>query len=74
MAKKKVTTYCPECDAKITLKMPRVGYKIVCNQCDARLEVVQTSPLELDWDYEGPAVKGRRQFGDVDDSEFGYGD
>lgn len=44
--------YCPECDARVRLKSPRVGQKVTCHNCDTELEIVDTSPLELDWAFE----------------------
>lgn len=47
------TTYCPECQGKITLKKaPRLGQTIVCKSCQTRLEVIETEPLELDWSFD----------------------
>jgi len=44
--------YCPECDAKINVKSPKVGQIVVCRGCDTRLEVIDTRPLDLDWAFE----------------------
>ena len=29
-----------------------MGKKVVCPNCDAELEVVETEPVELDWAYD----------------------
>lgn len=44
---------CVECDEEITIGgRPRLGQKVICSNCSARLEVVNISPLEVDWAYE----------------------
>ena len=52
--------FCPECDAEVGLgKSPRLGQRVICPSCGADLEVVETSPIELDWAFE-------------DEEEYGY--
>lgn len=47
--------FCPDCEEPIRLNVqPRVGQRITCRSCGAELEVIETSPLELDWAYDGP--------------------
>ena len=47
--------FCPDCEEPIHLNVrPRVGQRINCRSCGAELEVIETSPLELDWAYDGP--------------------
>jgi hypothetical protein len=44
------TGYCIECDTTLNLgKSPHKGQKVTCFKCGAVLEVVGTSPIELDW-------------------------
>ncbi len=44
---------CPDCGEKITLRGTiRLGREVICPNCDAELEVVETEPLELDWIYD----------------------
>ncbi len=52
MAHKSDVAYCPECDAKVNVKSPRVGQIVTCRHCDTRLEIVDLKPLELDWTFE----------------------
>ncbi len=52
MASRSDVGYCPECDAKITVKSPKLGQIVVCRVCDTRLEVIDTRPLDLDWAFE----------------------
>jgi hypothetical protein len=30
----------------------RIGQHVLCPNCDAELEVIDTNPVELDWVYE----------------------
>jgi lysine biosynthesis protein LysW len=47
--------FCPDCEEPIRLSLqPKVGQRITCRSCGAELEVIETSPLELDWAYDGP--------------------
>ncbi len=42
--------YCPDCGNRIDLgRKPWVGQAALCQRCYADLEVVRTSPPELDW-------------------------
>lgn len=44
---------CPFCGAKVTLpKSIKTGDLIYCSECDAELEVISLSPVELDWPLE----------------------
>ena len=44
------TVLCPDCTRKIIIgPKPKKGQMISCPHCDAYLEIVSTSPLELDW-------------------------
>jgi lysine biosynthesis protein LysW len=45
--------FCPECDTEVGLgKTPKLGQRVTCHNCGAFLEVVETSPIELDWAYD----------------------
>ena len=52
-------TYCPECDAVISVENPRDGAMINCPLCGERLEIIGVEPFEVDfpldddWDVEG---------------------
>lgn len=59
--------YCPECDAKINVKSPKLGQIVTCRVCDTRLEVVDLKPLELDWAFED-------DLDDLVDLDFDYDD
>ena len=53
---------CPDCGEKITLVGEiRLGKQVVCPNCEAELEVVETEPVELDWAYD--------EYEDDDESE-----
>ncbi|MBC7238048.1 MAG: lysine biosynthesis protein LysW, partial [Chloroflexi bacterium] len=41
---------CPDCDEEVFFSTkPKLGQIVYCPSCDARLEVVEVDPLELDW-------------------------
>jgi alpha-aminoadipate carrier protein LysW len=47
------TATCPDCGEKVTLRGEiRLGQEVICPNCDAELEVVETDPVELDWAYD----------------------
>ncbi len=44
---------CPDCEEGIDLgSRVRIGQRISCPHCGADLEVVEVSPVELDWAYD----------------------
>ena len=48
-----VTVECPDCAEKFVMKGEIwLGKKISCPHCTAELEVVETTPVELDWAYD----------------------
>jgi len=42
-------TYCPNCDVVISVDNPREGAMIRCPECDVELEIISTSPFEVDF-------------------------
>jgi lysine biosynthesis protein LysW len=42
-------TYCPECDAVISVEHPRDGAMIDCHVCGERLEIISVDPFEVDF-------------------------
>ena len=42
-------TYCPECDAVISVDNPHDGARIRCPECGVELEVIETDPFEVDY-------------------------
>jgi lysine biosynthesis protein LysW len=57
------TAECPDCGEKVPVRLPiEMGQRVLCPNCMADLEVVETVPLELDWFYEEPP--------DPDDEEW----
>jgi hypothetical protein len=49
-------TVCVHCRERISLgPQPRIGQRVACSGCQACLEVISLSPIELDWAYDGPA-------------------
>lgn len=46
----KSVAVCPDCGEEVYLKGDiKLGMKTTCPFCHAKLEVVETVPLELDW-------------------------
>lgn len=43
------TTYCPNCDAVITVESPRLGAMVTCPECGVDLEVIGTNEFEVDF-------------------------
>ena len=55
---------CPGCDENVYIAgKPKMGQKITCKECEARLVVISTDPLELDFPYEDE----REELDDEDD-------
>ena len=45
-----VTARCPDCGERIRLQgRIHIGRPVICSNCDAELEVIETEPVELDW-------------------------
>lgn len=63
---------CAECDEEIEVnERVRIGQRVVCSNCGARLEVVSTSPLELDPGYEDEEEwDDDDDLDDLEDEEF----
>jgi lysine biosynthesis protein LysW len=50
---KTTTAECPDCGERVPVRAPvELGQRVVCPNCLADLEVVETVPLEVDWHYE----------------------
>jgi lysine biosynthesis protein LysW len=47
-------TYCPGCDAVVSVQDPREGAMINCHECGAALEIISVDPFEVDFplDYD----------------------
>lgn len=42
--------FCPECEYQFKLGFhPQIGQRVVCPKCKTNLEIINLSPLELDW-------------------------
>jgi lysine biosynthesis protein LysW len=58
--------FCPECDTEVGLgKTPKLRQRVTCHNCGAFLEIVETTPIELDWAYDDDD-----EFEGVDDDFF----
>jgi alpha-aminoadipate carrier protein LysW len=51
---KMAKTYCPNCDAVISIDKPKMSATVRCRECDTQLEVISIDPFEVDFplDYE----------------------
>jgi lysine biosynthesis protein LysW len=57
--------YCINCENRIDLgKKPFIGQSVICNKCGADMEVIELSPIELDWVY--------GDYEDIDEEELEY--
>jgi lysine biosynthesis protein LysW len=47
-------TYCPNCDAVVSVEKPKLGAMVRCRECDMQLEIISLNPFEVDFplDYE----------------------
>jgi glutaredoxin len=64
--------FCPDCEESISVgPRPKVGQRISCPHCNADLEVIDTSPLELDWAYDGPEEDEEDEEWEDEDEEGG---
>ena len=62
--------FCPDCEEPIHFKLrPKVGDRIVCSSCESELEVVEVSPLELDWAFDDPVEDWEDEDDDVMDDD-----
>ncbi len=44
---------CPDCDEDVRIPpRPRIGQRVICQRCGAKLEVIEVDPIELDWAYD----------------------
>ncbi|MFN2292015.1 MAG: hypothetical protein ACK2UC_12555 [Anaerolineae bacterium] len=68
--------FCPDCEDPIQIgDRPKVGQRVTCHSCGAELEVIEASPLELDWAFDGPIDDWEEEEDDEeewdDDEEWG---
>lgn len=74
------TALCPDCGQKIVIgPKPKKGQWVSCPHCNADLELISISPLELDWaQYDEEDVEDdfwddeEDEFDDWDDEEEDY--
>ena len=50
--------FCLDCEHEIVLKphQIKVGQRVACPNCRAKLEIINVAPPELDWVYDGPVA------------------
>jgi hypothetical protein len=50
-----VTVFCLDCGSIIDLDpKTKAGQRLTCRHCRTELELINASPPELDWAYDGP--------------------
>jgi DNA-directed RNA polymerase subunit RPC12/RpoP len=50
-----VSVPCPSCGRSLHFrKATQAGARLTCPGCGTRLEVLATTPMELDWAFDGP--------------------
>lgn len=57
------TEFCPDCELPIRIgPRPKIGQRVTCPHCTARLEVTEVSPLEFYWadDEQRIVLKGAK--------------
>jgi len=59
--------FCPDCEEPVRVATPKLGQRVTCQSCGAELEVVEVSPLELDWAYDEPSDDWEEEEEEVDD-------
>lgn len=66
------TALCPDCGQKIVIgPKPKKGQWVSCPHCNADLELISISPLELDWaQYDEDEDLEDDFWDDEDDDEF----
>ena len=47
--------FCLDCEEPVRVLSPKLGQRIICENCQAELEIIEVSPLEFDWPYDEPA-------------------
>jgi lysine biosynthesis protein LysW len=66
---------CPDCEEGINFgSRVRIGQRVTCPHCGADLEVIELTPLELDWVYEDADWEEEEDDDDDDDSEDDWDD
>ena len=65
------TTFCPDCGQKIDIgPKPKKGQWVSCPHCNADLEIIGISPLELDWAQYDEDEDFEDDLWEEDDDEF----
>lgn len=70
------TALCPDCGQKIVIgPKPKKGQWVSCPHCNADLEIISLSPLELDWaQYDDDEDFEDDFWDDEDDDEYDWED
>jgi transcription initiation factor IIE alpha subunit len=64
------TAYCPDCEETVSFRArPKLGQRFSCPSCASELEVINLSPLELDWAYDEPETDWEEEDWEEEDWE-----
>jgi lysine biosynthesis protein LysW len=64
-------TYCPECDAVVSLTNPSVGDRLRCQECDVELEVISADPFDVYFPFDEEELDDEEWSGeDWDDDDY----
>jgi lysine biosynthesis protein LysW len=72
---KNLAAPCPACGAKVYFKTkPQLEQIYICNSCDATLEVVENSPIVLEWVFSEDEYEYDDEDDYDEDDEYDYDD
>lgn len=79
IAAQKLTTLCPDCLTTIRfMAAPELGQLVICPECAEEFEVVNLSPLKIEWTYSDPDDFDDDDYDDddydFDDDDYDYDD
>ncbi|MBN1810503.1 MAG: lysine biosynthesis protein LysW [Anaerolineae bacterium] len=63
-------TYCPECDAIVSVQDPKLGYLFKCPECGVELEVTSITPFDVYFPYDEDWDQEENQEADWDDDGY----
>ena len=68
--------FCPDCEEPVRVATPKLGQRVTCPSCGGELEIVEVSPLQLDWAYDDPSEDWEEdeETDDWDDDEDDWDD
>jgi lysine biosynthesis protein LysW len=65
------TAFCPDCGQKIDIgPKPKRGQWVSCPHCNADLEIINVTPMELDWAQYDEDEEIDDDFWEIEDDDF----